>query len=95
MPPHYTRSGEETPQRFHATEQGMWAHSPAATGLHMDGRRTYRYFASAPVASLSREVLHTYQVEFAADYGPLATTIGHQPSKPVVDGLNRALFSSF
>ena len=58
----------------------------------MDGRRTYQYFASTPVASLIWEVMHTYQVEYAAHYGPLATTIGHQPSKPVVDGLNRALF---
>ena len=92
LSPNYTLIGEETAQRFHATEQGLWLDSPADTGLRMDGRRTYKYFASTPVASLIWEVMHTYQVEYAARYGPLATTIGHQPSKPVVDGLDRALF---
>lgn len=91
-PAHYTLIGEETAQRFHATEQGLWLDSPAGTVLHMDGRRTYRYFASPAVVSLIWEVINTYQAEFAESYGPLGVTFGHQPSKPVVDGLNRALF---
>lgn len=91
-PAHYTLIGEETAQRFHATEQGLWLDSPADTALHMDGRRTYRYFASPAVVSLIWEVFNTYQAEFAERYGPLGVTVGHQPSKPVVDGLNRALF---
>ena len=92
LPADYRVLGEETPRRFHATENGLFLEIPGDETFRMDGRGTFRYFTSTGVTDLLWNVMETYRQKFSDSLGKLGATIGHQPSQAVVDGLNRTMF---